>query len=234
MPNIPKGYIIVDGNAFPGHVVAALFIGTGPSIRTSVHMIATESDAKAWAENVIGLCLFPAIFGRVMADTDFYNADWSDSAEYRLEAARKFMEMMPVQTRFPISAVNTDECRISSHDEMGLIINTNNYHLGYYGLDGHMHVTICADDSDVDVITLHHEHDPEETAMDLIIAGITVRCTVDGAECLASLTDDKLTIINCTTSDSKIYDVGAALVMLFRLMFARDVSMGTITTAWLD
>ncbi len=236
MPNIPKGYIIVDGDALPGHVVVALFIGTGTSTRTSVHTIATDPESKAWAENVIGLCLFPATFGRVIADTDFYHADWSDSAKYRLETARKFMAMMPVQTQFPISAVNTDECRIAARCSCGqcVEVHTNNHRLKYYGCIGRVNVLVCSDGNPEDILALHHKYDPEETATDFIIAGIAVRCTVDRAECLVSLSDDKLTIINCATSDSKIYDVGAALVMLFRLMFARDVSMGTMTDAWLD
>lgn len=220
MPRTTKGHILIDDTTFPGQVLVAMSTDSVTEDHTSCHMIARHPLSKVWVGNVIGLCLFPSIFGREIADTDVYPADWSESISRRLEKARAFMKMMPVQTQFDVSAANTDDCRITKRYAKSFEVGCSEHHLEYHKADGRRHVNLCCD-GHVTHISLHRGNDPEETATDFIIAGFAAHCTVDGVECVASLTDDKLTIVECATFASEIHELGPALVMLFRLMFAR-------------
>jgi hypothetical protein len=54
-----------------------------------------------------------------------------------------------------------------------------------------------------------------------IIGGQSCNATIDGKQVVVALTDDTLVVTDCESYEFKTYKLGAALVMLYRIMFVR-------------
>lgn len=218
------GYILVDYTTFPDQILIAISTGPGPKGRlcNSMHMFGTHPTSKRWVSDALGLCLFPSIFGQQVADTGIYPADWTSSSAYRLGHARTFMSLMPVQTQFEINDADASGCRITRCAYKCFELTHRNMCIEYTFGDGCRHI-IIGHDGIFRTIKLGHGSNPEAVATDFIIGGLAVSATIHGTKYFVSLTDDKLTVVNRTALKSTIYNLGPALVMLFRLMFVRTI-----------
>jgi hypothetical protein len=194
--------------------------------------------------NCIGLYLFPNLhypspykgvanrIERIARN----NADWSkakmsnqrpytgpyevNSIADRVYEAFYTMDGIPEELRFNVHEVDTGDCWLEyvskgtrSYDfKIGRASRSITYSDTHMTINGNvLHIVIPAGST------------RRQADTQFIIAGQVVSATLNGNTCLASLTDNALTVMRPDGSIAMIYDFGLGLVMLFRLMFARMV-----------
>lgn len=217
----------VDDDSYPGYTLVVLQ-------HDSVESYMFKQDDKQWPMNMIGLYMFPNSFGNVITEQGGVknNADWANSIcedpaigttssrcthDERIDGARYMMRFVPQNLNFNIIATDTSKCHVIRTSGYQTTIQDigSKYTMRRLGASHIVRNDVTGDT--ITIVPADSAFGPNNTKF--IIGGQSCSATIDGKQVVVALTDDTLVVTDCESHEFKMYKLGAAIVMLYRIMF---------------
>ncbi len=215
--------------SYPGYILVVLQHDQAES-----YMI--KQNDKTWTMNMIGLYMFPNSFGYAITGAPRNTAIWANSVgkvpafdtthatvthKKRISSADYMMLHVPRDLGFKLVDTDTSKCYVS---ELGAKQTTFQDDESGYTIRLVGNATIIHNSATNETFTILIAGSAfEPTNTKFIIGGQSRAVHIEGTHCIAALTDDTLIVSDALSHKFKTYKLGAALVMLYRIMFVRAV-----------
>lgn len=213
--------------SYPGYILVVLQHDQAES-----YMI--KQDGKTWAMNMIGLYMFPNSFGYAITGAPRNTAIWANSVgkvpafdtthatvthKKRISSADYMMLHVPRDLGFKLVDTDTSKCYVSKMSAERTTIQDDE---SGYTMQRSCNATIIhnsATDETFTIVVAGRAFGP--TNMKFIIGGKSCAAYIDGRQVIVALTDDTLIVTDSLSHEFKTCKLGAAIVMLYRILFVR-------------